>query len=147
MSFVAELPGGRSAHGAFSQRADGNFDIAANAGELHTARQRLLSGPWTSLAQVHGAQVRHVAVAEAHLGASGDGLVTATPGIVLGVQTADCVPVLFASVDGEAVVGAAHAGWRGLYDGIVEATVRQLRELGAGTVRAWIGPCIGASAY
>lgn len=147
MPFVASLPGGHRASGVFSQRCDGDFSITAEANELHSARQRLLSGPWTSLTQVHGARVRCVESPNEHLGATGDALVTATPGIVLAVQTADCVPVLFASIDGDAVIGAAHAGWRGLYEGVIEATVARMRGLGAGNIRAWIGPCIGAEAY
>lgn len=78
----------------------------------------------------------------------GDGLVTRTPGIVLGVVTADCAPVLF--VDGEAgVIGAAHAGWRGARAGIVEATVAAMVELGARRSRivAAVGPCIQRQSY
>lgn len=77
-----------------------------------------------------------------------DALVTATPGLVLGVVTADCAPVLFA--DPEAgVVAAAHAGWRGAHFGILEATVRQMESLGAAraNIRAAIGPTIAEDSY
>lgn len=77
-----------------------------------------------------------------------DGLVTRVPGLVLGVLTADCAPVLFA--DGEAgVVGAAHAGWRGALTGVVEATIEAMIGLGAVRRRivAAVGPCIGTEAY
>ncbi|MGA9603201.1 MAG: peptidoglycan editing factor PgeF, partial [Methyloceanibacter sp.] len=77
-----------------------------------------------------------------------DALVTATPGLAIGVLTADCAPVLFC--DGEArVVGAAHAGWRGALSGIVEATVEAMQELGAKPERivAVIGPAISQRAY
>ena len=147
MPFVASLPGGRSVRAAFSERSDGDFAIAAPPSDLHAVRQRLLSGPWTALDQVHGARVLHVLAPHEHLGAQGDALVATTPGVVVAVQTADCVPVLFASIDGEPVIGAAHAGWRGLYDGVIEATAQRMRELGATSVRAWIGPCIAAAAY
>ncbi|MAY86596.1 MAG: polyphenol oxidase [Pseudooceanicola sp.] len=77
-----------------------------------------------------------------------DGMVTDRPGIALGVLTADCQPVLFA--DHQAgVIGAAHAGWRGALDGVLEATLDAMEALGAtreGTV-AVIGPCISQSAY
>lgn len=77
-----------------------------------------------------------------------DALVTATPGILLSVLTADCQPVLFA--DRQAgVVGAAHAGWRGSLEGILEATLDAMQALGARreTTTAVIGPCISQRAY
>lgn len=77
-----------------------------------------------------------------------DGMVTRTPGIALGVLAADCAPVLFA--DPEAgVVGACHAGWRGAFAGIVEATVAAMERLGAhrDRVRAGLGPCIAQQSY
>ena len=77
-----------------------------------------------------------------------DAMVTATPGVALAVLTADCQPVLFA--DAEAgVIGAAHAGWRGALDGVLEATVDAMETLGAarGNIRAVIGPSISQAAY
>ena len=77
-----------------------------------------------------------------------DALVTATPGLVIGVLTADCQPVLFA--DAEAgVVGAAHAGWKGALDGVLEATLDAMERLGArrSRIRAVIGPTISQRAY
>jgi copper oxidase (laccase) domain-containing protein len=70
-----------------------------------------------------------------------DAVVTATPGIVLGIVTADCGPILFA--DREAgVIGAAHAGWRGAVDGVLEATIAAMESLGACRERiaAVLGP-------
>ena len=77
-----------------------------------------------------------------------DAMVTATPGVLLAVLTADCQPVLFA--DPEAgVIGAAHAGWRGAVDGILEATLDAMEALGArrGAIAAVIGPTISQAAY
>ncbi len=77
-----------------------------------------------------------------------DALVTKRPGMVLAITTADCVPVLFA--DHEAgVVGAAHAGWRGAVDGVLEATVEAMERLGAlrGRILAAIGPAIEQKSY
>jgi YfiH family protein len=77
-----------------------------------------------------------------------DALVTATPGLAIAVLTADCQPVLFA--DHEAgVIGAAHAGWRGARDGILESTLAAMETLGADRERihAVIGPTISQSAY
>jgi purine-nucleoside/S-methyl-5'-thioadenosine phosphorylase / adenosine deaminase len=77
-----------------------------------------------------------------------DGMVTAKRGLALGILTADCAPVLFA--DAEAgVIGAAHAGWRGAFTGVLEETVAAMTRLGAspGKIRAAIGPCIAQSSY
>jgi YfiH family protein len=77
-----------------------------------------------------------------------DAMVTATPGIALGILTADCQPVLFADpIAG--VIGAAHAGWRGVKDGVLEATLDAMEALGAtrANVTAVIGPCISQAAY
>jgi polyphenol oxidase len=77
-----------------------------------------------------------------------DGMVTAQPGIALGVLAADCAPVLFA--DSEAgVIGAAHGGWRGALTGVMETTVAAMTALGARAerIRAGIGPCIAQESY
>ncbi len=77
-----------------------------------------------------------------------DAVVTSTPGLALTILTADCQPVLFADSDAQ-VVGAAHAGWRGALDGVLEATLDAMEALGAkreSTV-AVIGPTISQSAY
>jgi hypothetical protein len=77
-----------------------------------------------------------------------DAMVTRTPGIALGVLTADCQPVLFADPKA-GVIGAAHAGWRGTRDGVLEATVDAMVALGATRegISAIIGPTISQSAY
>jgi YfiH family protein len=81
-------------------------------------------------------------------GPEADAMVTDRPGIVLGVLTADCAPLLFADAEAR-VVGAAHAGWRGALDGVAEATLEAMAELGAATGRtvAAIGPCIQQISY
>jgi len=77
-----------------------------------------------------------------------DALVTDRCGLVLGVLTADCAPVLFADVQA-GVVGAAHAGWKGAFTGVCEATVDAMEALGARRERiaAAIGPCIAQKSY
>ncbi|MGD9293915.1 MAG: peptidoglycan editing factor PgeF [Roseobacter sp.] len=77
-----------------------------------------------------------------------DALVTRTPGLAISVLTADCQPVLFSDPDA-GVVGAAHAGWRGTLDGILESTVSAMVSLGAAreNITAVIGPSISQSAY
>ncbi|WP_295048798.1 peptidoglycan editing factor PgeF [uncultured Paracoccus sp.] len=75
-----------------------------------------------------------------------DGIVTARRGVALAVLTADCQPILLADPDA-GVIGACHAGWRGALGGIIEATVDAMRALGAGPIRAVIGPTISQRAY
>jgi YfiH family protein len=99
--------------------------------------------------QVHSA--RAVIVTNAWAGSERpevDGLATRTPGLALGILTADCAPVLLA--DAEAgVIGAAHAGWRGAKGGILEATVSMMEALGARrtAITAALGPCIRRESY
>jgi YfiH family protein len=77
-----------------------------------------------------------------------DGMATDRPGLVLGILTADCAPILFADRDA-GVVGAAHAGWKGAFGGIVEATLEVMESLGADRARiaAAVGPCIARRSY
>ncbi|WP_300036373.1 peptidoglycan editing factor PgeF [uncultured Roseobacter sp.] len=97
--------------------------------------------------QVHSATVVTVD-APSEKKQKADGLVTSTPGIALSVLTADCQPVLFADTRA-GVVGAAHAGWRGALDGILEATVDAMVAAGAdrASISAVIGPSISQAAY
>jgi YfiH family protein len=76
-----------------------------------------------------------------------DAAVTTQPGQVLAVLTADCLPVLFWAADGRCI-GVAHAGWRGLAGGVIEATVAAMRERSDGArIEAWLGPAIGPDAF
>jgi len=75
-----------------------------------------------------------------------DGLVTTASGVAVAVRAADCLPVLFAD-EGNHVVGAAHAGRVGLAAGVLTETVAVMRALGAGRLRAWVGPHICGACY
>ncbi|SMC64221.1 peptidoglycan editing factor PgeF [Primorskyibacter flagellatus] len=101
-----------------------------------------------SVHQVHSADVVHVDAPQTDPRPQADALVTATPGIALAVLTADCQPVLFADHEAR-VIGAAHAGWRGALDGVLEATVDAMEGLGArrAQIHAVIGPSISQRAY
>lgn len=104
----------------------------------------------TALVGVHQVHSANVIVVDEALPdkPKADALVTSTPGLALSVLTADCQPVLFA--DQEAgVIGAAHAGWRGALDGILEATIVAMEAQGAarGNITAVIGPSISQRAY
>jgi YfiH family protein len=98
------------------------------------------------LRQVHGATVARAE--DWNPPASADAMLAEGPGRVCGVLTADCLPLLFCDVSGRHIA-VAHAGWRGLAAGIVEATIAALAEAGvaAGDLLAWLGPAISGPAY
>lgn len=103
------------------------------------------------LRQIHGTHVLRLRDDEPIVAESpeADAAITTQPGIACTVLVADCLPVLFAAANGRGV-GAAHAGWRGLAGGVLEATLRALCEAAecqARDVHAWLGPCIGPTAF
>lgn len=102
----------------------------------------------TTVHQVHSSDVVHVTAPLTEPRPKADAMVTATPGLCLGVLTADCQPVLFAD-RAAGVIGAAHAGWRGTRDGVLEATLNAMEDLGANRARIHvaIGPTISQAAY
>ena len=104
------------------------------------------------LEQVHGIEVIDADALDAAtlagigpLGPRGDAVVARAAGQVACIQVADCLPVLFCSRDGQRI-GAAHAGWRGLAGGVLEATVAAIAVPGP-ELLAWIGPAIGPAAF
>ena len=132
----------------FTSRRDGDLGIDA-PGELARRRRGVVDLPWSVARQVHGIDIAVVAEPGGCFGATCDGFATAVPGAAIAVQTADCGPVLIEGRDaaGDPVVGAVHAGWRGLYDGVLESALDALVRLGARDVTAVVGPCISASRY
>ena len=96
------------------------------------------------LEQVHGTRVIDLDTAPAD-DRRGDAAVTRRPGVVAAVLTADCLPVVLASANGQ-VLAVAHAGWRGLADGVLEATVDAM-DVAADGIHAWLAPCIGQAAF
>lgn len=112
--------------------------------QLHRASlQAHLPAAPAWLNQVHGTQV--VDVAQYHGPVAADAAWAGRPGLVCAVMTADCLPVLFCDRSGQ-VVAAAHAGWRGLLDGVLEATLKAM-PVPAREIMAWLGPAIGPSAF
>ncbi len=134
----------------------GGFNLGDHVGDDQGAvqlnRQRLLSvlprqPVW--LAQVHGTRVITLTGSEGPAPLIGDAVLTSVPGIVCAIMTADCLPVLLADRLGR-VVGAAHAGWRGLADGVLEALVDQMMRhanVHPSDLLAWLGPAIGPDAF
>jgi YfiH family protein len=99
--------------------------------------------------QVHSADAVHARRAWPHdQRPRADAVVTDTPNLLIGILTADCAPVLFAD-HRAAVVGAAHAGWRGALAGVTDSTIAAMERLGARRdgIHAAVGPCIGQPSY
>ncbi|HEX6476508.1 MAG TPA: polyphenol oxidase family protein, partial [Acidimicrobiales bacterium] len=112
---------------------------------LDRRRRALVDRSWSWVTQVHGAGVVLVRDSEQQGGAEGDALVSDHPGACLAVFTADCAPVALASPEG--VIGAVHAGWRGLAAGVIGSAAEVMRTLGASRIVAGLGPCIHAECY
>ncbi|MFC1774473.1 peptidoglycan editing factor PgeF [Pseudomonadota bacterium] len=121
----------------------GDQDGAVQANRQQLVKQLGLAVEPVWLEQVHGDKVVNAALAAGTPPA--DASYTQQPGVVCAVMTADCLPVLFCDRQGE-VVAAAHAGWRGLAGGVLEATVAAM---GApvDSLLAWLGPAIGPAAF
>ena len=117
-------------------------DPAAVAENRRRLRTRLPAEPrW--LTQVHGTRV--VDAAGAAPGVEADAAFARARRTVCAVQTADCLPLLLCDANGS-VVAVAHAGWRGLAGGVIEATVRAM-DVPPGQILAWLGPAIGPQAF
>ena len=151
-------------HGFFSRRGGASSGVFAglNCGygssdqtEIVTLNRRRVADAMdvapealVGIHQVHSPDVLTVDAPLTGDKPKADALVTATPGLALTILTADCQPVLFCDPDAN-VIGAAHAGWRGALDGVLEATLDAMEALGATreNTRAVIGPSISQAAY
>lgn len=138
--------------GGISAAPYASFNLAEHVGDVasavaenraHLQRQLQLPAEPLWLDQVHGSRV--VSSADAGHRPAADASVSREPGRVCAVMTADCLPVLFCDRAGTAVA-AAHAGWRGLAAGVLEATVEALA-VAPEMLLAWLGPAIGAQAF
>jgi hypothetical protein len=127
---------------------DDPANVTANRGHA-MARLELAAEALATTYQVHGTTVQVVEDAGSPDNREkADAMVSRTPGIALGILTADCAPVLFADPSAR-VIGAAHAGWRGAFTGVLEETVAAMERLGAhaGDITAGVGPCIAQASY
>jgi YfiH family protein len=145
--------------GGVSKAPFETLNLANHVGDLYADvecnRKQLqihLPNPPLWLNQVHGTLVSTPLLRQLSnaLPLTADAAVTNIPGEVLAILTADCLPVLFASKDGQAV-GAAHAGWRGLCHGVLENTVAAILalvpQLVASDISVWLGPAIGPTQF
>jgi len=150
-------------HGFFTRKGGASSGIFAglNCGQGSSDQAEIVSINRTRVAEamavsepnlvtVHQVHSAEVATVDGPLNdkPKADAMVTATPGVALGILTADCQPVLFADTEA-GVIGAAHAGWRGAVSGVLTRTVEAMEALGADreNIRAVIGPCISQRAY
>lgn len=137
-------------HGGVSVAPYDTFNLGLHVGDdpVRVNRNRQLLEPllpsepvW--LEQVHGTVVANADMADCRVQA--DACIARHSGSVCVVMTADCLPVLLCDEDGT-VVGAAHAGWKGLAAGVIEATVKAM-EVAPHKLMAWLGPAIGVHAF
>ena len=142
-------------HGFFTRAAGdcglgSGQDPALSAANRRRAADAILPGaPLATPYQIHSATA--VIVSGAMPDAErprADAIVTATPGLIIGIVTADCAPVLLADVEA-GVVAAAHAGWRGAVAGVTDQAIAAMLSLGARVERiaAAVGPCIARASY
>lgn len=146
--------------GAHAGGSDGMTNGGLNLG-LHVGddpasveiNRRLLRGQLPAdpvwLTQVHGTRVVNLSsasISDQQMPPEADASIASRPDQVCTIMTADCLPVLLADYRGTQV-GAAHAGWRGLAQGVIEQTVAALRASGADQLTAWLGPAIGPQAF
>jgi len=136
---VPDWPAPANVRALMTTRALGDMKSAEGRARL----QQYLPGEPKWLRQVHGVSV--VDAATSAIGAAADASFTRQAGVVCTVMAADCMPVLLAHEGGKAV-GIAHAGWRGLCAGVIEATIAAMG-VPADRVLAWLGPAIGPGAY
>ncbi|XLM22191.1 peptidoglycan editing factor PgeF, partial [Chromobacterium piscinae] len=138
-------------NGGVSQPPYASLNLGAHVGDAPEAvaanrallRDELPAEPaW--LNQVHGVAVADAAAIGANA-PDADASFARAPGAVCAVMTADCLPVLLCDEQGQ-TVAAAHAGWRGLCDGVIEATVAAMA-LPPSDLMAWLGPAIGPDAF
>lgn len=129
----------------------GSHDDPENVRENRRRVSAWFGLPLERLATAHQVHSPDVVVVNAHYDGSrpqADAQVTASPGIILGVLTADCGPILFADPENR-VIGAAHAGWKGALGGVLENTIDAMVSLGARRemIRATLGPSISRANY
>ena len=160
-----DWPAPAHVHGLHTTRAGGvsvppydSLNLGDHVGDTAQAvganRQRLaqaLGCEPVFLQQVHGTQVLHLPSPTAAPTPVADACLSLAPQTVCTIMVADCLPVLFTDRAGRCVA-AAHAGWRGLAQGVLESTVAAMRQSLAGvdaapTLLAWLGPCIGPEAF
>ncbi|HEY0061650.1 MAG TPA: peptidoglycan editing factor PgeF [Telluria sp.] len=152
---LATTRGGGFSTGAYGDgQGGGGLNLGLHVGDdpQVVARNRALLAQGLPGTPAYTSQVHGIAVVDAARVQPGqpallaDASIATVPGVVCAMMTADCLPVLFADRAGK-VVGAAHAGWRGLAAGVLGETVAAMRAAGATDITAWLGPAIGPEQF
>lgn len=152
MTNQIELTGGVSVK--WSTRSEGNLghlpprashDETCCGPQVVARRHAFHDQEWLYLAQVHGNEVVVAEDVKTYAAFPADAAVTTKADLPLAIATADCAPIALASPEG--VLGAVHAGWRGLQCGVLTQAVERMRELGATDIHAALGPCIHVECY
>jgi len=128
-------------------------DLAADVAANRRVLEQAIGARPVFLQQVHGTAIAALGAGDTHDGTAADACTATDSGLACTVMVADCLPVLFTDASGRRVA-AAHAGWRGLAGGVLEAAARCFTPgpgagtpQGAHTVMAWLGPCIGPKVF
>jgi YfiH family protein len=137
--------------GGVSEGVYASLNVGFNSGDerdrviknREIAREKIGAEKLVTISQIHS----NIAVfVEGEGSFEGDALVTNKPNIAIGILTADCTPILFEDAK-NGIVAAAHAGWKGARFGIIENTLKLMKEKGAVDICAAIGPCIAQNSY
>jgi YfiH family protein len=135
--------------GAFDARwmmsSAGDGDVRPGVVGALEVHERLAGAPWSSTRQVHGSNVVELSSGLGATDLQADGIVTAAPGVPIAMFGADCALIAFASREGP--IGIAHAGWKGLTENVIGATVAAMRSLGARQIHAATSPMIHPECY
>lgn len=136
-------------HGFFTRGTNDQFNIsnkpfASEVQQNINQSLRVAQQGIVLLNQVHGQEVIEVTELKDHAHIAGDALFTTVPNIIIGVKTADCVPIL---LEGHGIVAAVHAGWRPVLAGVIENCYEKICSHNLQEVRASIGPCIRQDSY
>lgn len=150
-SIIKNKHGFFTREGGVSEGIFSSLNVGLNSGDdrekvlknREIVREKIGAEKLITISQVHSNIAVYVDVEGKF---EGDALVTDKPNIALGILTADCTPILFEDAE-KGLVAAAHAGWKGARFGIIENTVKLMKEKGAVNISAAIGPCIQHSSY
>tara|TARA_B100000131_G_scaffold128933_1_gene125786 strand:+ start:13 stop:702 length:690 start_codon:yes stop_codon:yes gene_type:complete len=129
-----------------SEIGDGDFSTSQlDKALLEKNRLRLSNNEWNWLSQEHGTGIVQLEAEERSLGSQGDAMITSSPGKVISVTVADCMPVLLIGESG--TIALIHLGWRGIINGLLDLTVESMKKISHETITSVLGPCIKSCCY
>ena len=129
----------------WTSAAEGDFRYGLSDADALRRMEVVKPGQWFRVKQVHGAGVVEAGAEFANADVEADAIISTEPGITIAIGTADCGSIAMSSPEG--IIAGVHAGWRGTDAGIINATASKMRELGATSIAAALGPCIHPECY